>query len=512
MASDSSTQRIDLALGIPVGQLDDGDSVVGRVGEDEVLLLRKGNAFHAISPYCTHYHGELAEGLVVGRTIRCPLHHACFDLATGEALRAPALDPLDCWQVESINGTVRVGERMRMPARYTTSDGEAPESVVIVGGGAAGMAAAVKLRGCGFAGRVTLLSADDFPPCDRPNLSKDYLAGTAPADWIPLRSPDFYTDNTIDLRLGRRVTAIDRPSHTVTTDNGEQLRYGKLLLATGAEPVRLETPGADPQSVHYLRTYADASRLVSRSEKAKRIAIIGASFIGLEVAASLRHRGVEVHVVGREAVPLERVMGADMGRWIQSIHEAQGVTFHLETTVERVEGGVVWLKNGASLGACDLIVLGVGVRPVLTLAEQAGLAVDRGVTVNRYLQTSDPDIFAAGDIARWPDPHTGERLRVEHWVVAQSQGQVAAMNMLGQPQAYERVPFFWSQHYDTTIRYVGHAEGWDRTEIDGSFEEQDVIVRYFRGQQLLAVAALGRELDALYSEADMEKEFAATAR
>jgi NADPH-dependent 2,4-dienoyl-CoA reductase/sulfur reductase-like enzyme len=218
-----------------------------------------------------------------------------------------------------------------------------------------------------------------------------------------------------------------------------------------------------------------------------------------------------VDVVAPDREPLERVMGAEVGRFVRSVHEANGVTFHLGATVGRVDGRTVTLSDGTSVNA-DLMVVGVGVKPSTKLAERAGLTMDRGIAVNEYLETSAPGVFAAGDAARWPDPHTGERIRVEHWVVAERQGQLAARNMLGQRVRYDAVPFFWSQHYDMAINYVGHAEKWDAVEIEGSLEARDCEIAYKRGGRVLAVATIGRDTRSLEAELQMEREMAVNPR
>jgi NADPH-dependent 2,4-dienoyl-CoA reductase/sulfur reductase-like enzyme/nitrite reductase/ring-hydroxylating ferredoxin subunit len=497
----------DFSKGVAASAVADGGLLAGRVGDDEVVLARAGDEWFAVGAHCTHYHGPLADGLVVGDTVRCPWHHACFSLRTGEALRAPALDSVACWRVERHGETVFVREKLPEPRRspaVSSAARQTPSSVIIVGGGAAGLAAAEMLRREGYDGPLTMISADDAPPCDRPNLSKDYLAGQAQDDWIPLRPPEFYTERRIELLLNSRVTSLDPAARTVLLADGSQRAFGSLLIATGADPVRLPIPGADGPQVHYLRSFADSRAIVAKARTAAHAVVVGGSFIGLEVAASLRSRGIAIDVVAPGTAPLERVMGGAVGRFIQSLHEAKGVVFHLGETVNRVEGRTVVLSGGSTLDA-DFVVIGVGVGPVTALAERSGLALDRGIAVNEYLETSAPGIFAAGDVARWPDPHTGNRIRVEHWVVAERQGQVAARNMLGRRERFDAVPFFWSQHYDVAINYVGHAEQWDAAHVDGTLESRDCSVTYSRAGRRLAVATISRDRESLASEAAMER-------
>jgi NADPH-dependent 2,4-dienoyl-CoA reductase/sulfur reductase-like enzyme/nitrite reductase/ring-hydroxylating ferredoxin subunit len=470
-----------------------------------VLLARRGEGLFAIGAHCTHYGGPLAQGLIVGDTVRCPWHHACFSLRTGEALCAPALSPVGCWAVEERDGRVFVGAKRgpQTPKMRPPSTPDTPHRIVIVGGGAAGYAAAEMLRREGYDGSLAMLSAEEAPPVDRPNLSKDYLAGTAPEDWIPLRPHAFYAEAEIDLRLGRTAARIDVAEGSVTLDDGSSLPYDRLLLATGAEPVRLAIPGVGLPHVHTLRSLSDSRAIVEAAASSGRALVLGASFIGLEVAASLRARGIEVHVVAPEARPMERILGAPVGDFLRDLHESHGVTFHLGETAVAIEAGRVRLRGGLKLDA-ELVVVGVGVRPRLALAETAGLALDRGILVDAHLQTSVPRIYAAGDIARWPDPHSGEAIRVEHWVVAQRQGQTAARNMLGQGEVFDAVPFFWSQHYEVPIRYVGHAETWDEMEVDGAIAAKDCAVRYLRDGRVQAVASIGRDIEGLRAEVEME--------
>jgi NADPH-dependent 2,4-dienoyl-CoA reductase/sulfur reductase-like enzyme/nitrite reductase/ring-hydroxylating ferredoxin subunit len=502
-----NSSKPDLKAGFLFDQLPDGGMVLGQVDGEDVVLARRSDELFAVGASCTHYHGPLAEGLMVGETVRCPWHHACFSLRSGEALRAPALDPIACWRVERIGGKAYVREKLsaarKERAPSSAASGNVPTAVVIVGGGAAGLAAAEMLRREGYEGSLTMISADEAAPCDRPNLSKDFLAGTAPEDWIPLRSPDYYKDRRIELLLKSRVTTLNLAKKQVELESGKAYGFDALLLATGAEPVKLQIEGAAAGQLNYLRTLADSRAIIAKASSAKRVAVVGASFIGLEVAASLRTRGVAVEVIAPEAQPLERVMGLEVGQFVRQLHEEHGVVFHMGATVKQIDGRTLTLSKGPAVEA-DFIVLGVGVRPSLTLAEEAGLATERGVVVNQYLETSAPGVFAAGDIARWPDPHSGQRIRVEHWVVAERQGQAAARNILGYREPFNTVPFFWSQHYDVAINYVGHAEKWDAIEVDGSLEARDCAVTYKLSDKTLAVATISRDLESLKAEEEME--------
>ncbi|HEY2927544.1 FAD-dependent oxidoreductase [Piscinibacter sp.] len=495
----------DLAQGIALSTLADGSMQLGHAHGEAVLLARRGDEVFAIGATCTHYGGPLAEGLLVGDTVRCPWHHACFSLRNGEPLRAPALNPVTCFRVERRDGKVFVGEPLRSATPPALKpDPSLPRAVVIVGGGAAGNAAAETLRREGYTGRITMLSSDTSLPCDRPNLSKNYLAGSAPEAWIPLRDSAFYREHDIDLKLGVEVGAIDTKNRQVELADGSRHGYDALLLATGAEPVRLAVPGADLPHVRVLRSWDDSRALIAKLQDTKRAVVVGAGFIGMEVAASLRAREVEVHVVAPEPVPMEKVLGAELGAFLRRLHEQHGVTFHLGTGVAAIDAGSVSLANGETIAA-DLVVVGVGVRPRTALAEQAGLAIDRGVRVDATLQTSVPGIYAAGDVARWPDGPSGQPIRVEHWVVAERQGQTAARNLLGRSERFDAVPFFWTEQYDVSIAYVGHAEAWDRIAIDGQIDARDCTLSYLREGRTLAVVTVHRDLASLRAELEMER-------
>jgi NADPH-dependent 2,4-dienoyl-CoA reductase/sulfur reductase-like enzyme/nitrite reductase/ring-hydroxylating ferredoxin subunit len=491
----------DLAKGVDIGEVPASSPLLGHVQGEAVVVVRSGHEFFAISGTCSHYGGPLAEGLVEHETIRCPWHHACFNLRTGEA-QAPALNSIDCYQIEQRDQRLYVlSKRRSIPATLRSNQ---LERVLIVGGGAAGNSAAETLRHQGYVGKITLLTADDSGPVDRPNLSKDYLAGTAPEEWVPLRPADFYHKEGIDLLLGTRVATIDSRCRRVVTQGGESHAFDALLIATGAEPAKLAVPGSDLPQVHYLRTLKDCQAIIDARSGAETVLVVGASFIGLEVAAALRTRGLNVHVVAPDQRPLERIMGAAIGDFVRALHEEHGVVFHLGNGIERIEPGRVLLTDGVQL-ACDLVVAGIGVRPNLGLAEQSGLTIDRGILVNEYLETSVPGIYAAGDIARWPDPHTGQNIRVEHWVVAQRHGEIVARNMLGQKRRCNIVPYFWSQHYDVAISYVGHAEQWDQADATGSLQDRRYTLALRKGEKTLAVITLGRDLESLRAEVAFER-------
>jgi NADPH-dependent 2,4-dienoyl-CoA reductase/sulfur reductase-like enzyme/nitrite reductase/ring-hydroxylating ferredoxin subunit len=513
MAEEQSKQEgPDLTQGVPLRSIPESGLLLGHVGDEAVVLARSGEEIFAVGATCTHYMGPLGKGIVVGDTIRCPWHHACFSLRTGEAVGPPAFDSISCWPVECRDGTVFVRNRPmdenEKPANRPLP-AEQPQRIVIVGGGAAGFAAAEMLRRRGFGGELTVLSADDAAPYDRPNLSKDYLAGEAPEEWIPLRPPKFYQANRIDLRLSTRADRVDTQARAVLCVDGQRFPFDRLLLATGAEPRKLSIPGSDLPHVFTLRSLDDSRAIIERAKDTRRAVVLGASFIGLEAAAALRARDIEVHVVAPDRRPMEKVLGPEIGDLIRSLHEKHGVVFHLEESATAIDASTVTLKGGGRLDA-DLVVVGIGVSPRTELAERSGLAIDHGVVVDEYLETSVPGIFAAGDIARWPDAHTGGTLRVEHWVVAERLGQTAAFNMLGLRRRHTAVPFFWSKHYDLSIRYVGHAQQWDEIEIDGSIAKRDCIARFRKSGRTLAVATIGRDREALRAEAAMEKEMVPT--
>ncbi|MBA3457839.1 MAG: FAD-dependent oxidoreductase, partial [Deltaproteobacteria bacterium] len=481
--------------GIADSELHEGAPLLGHVDGEAVVVVRDGGRVHAVGASCTHYGGPLAEGSVFGGAIHCPWHHACFDLATGRA-HGPALAAIACFDVALEGGTIRVGrKRVVQPEKQAV-----PKSVVIIGGGAAGVACAEALRAEGHHGSITIINGEGSDPVDRPNLSKDYLAGAAPEEWVTLRSTDALGANDVTM-VDEAATAIDTEGHTVRLAGGRELTWNALLIATGAEPIRLPIEGADLPHVHTLRTLAESRAIAKAAAPGTHVVIIGASFIGLEVAASLRARGANVTVVAPEPVPLAKILGDEVGAFIRKVHEAKGVTFRLGRKPERITPELVILDDNATLPS-TLVVMGVGVRPRLDLATAAGLRIDRGVVADDELRAA-PDVWVAGDIARYP--WNGSAVRIEHWQVAVRHGQAVAASMLGRGGRRD-VPFFWSQHHDVTLGYVGHAEKFDRPEIHGSLEARDAHVVYRDGGVVRAVLTLGRDRLALDVEAAMERD------
>lgn len=483
--------------GVAFASLEDGKPLVGHVEKENVMLVRLGDDVHAIGASCTHYGAPLDEGLIDGDTVRCPWHHACFSLRTGKAIGAPALADTACFETSrDEHGLVKVGKKKAAsPDKKITP----PTSVVVIGGGAAGAACIEMLRKEGYGGKITLITNESPGPVDRPNLSKDYLAGKAEEAWIPLGDKSHWENELkVEFLVGARATAFD--ARQVTLEDGKTVPFGALLLATGSEPTRLEIPGQE--HAHALRTLADADAIIEEAKTKKRAVILGASFIGLEAAASLVQRGVSVHVVAPAKVPLANVLGEALGRHIQKLHEAKGVKFHLETTPKTITKDSVLLANGTKLEA-DFVVMGVGVKPRLELAEKAGLSLDKGVVVDEQFRTSMPNVWAAGDIARFHDTFSGDRVRIEHWQVAERQGEHAARSMLGIAPAYRSVPFFWTAHYDFAVHYMGRAESFDEAKVYGSFEGNNAAVAYRKGGKTLAVATVNRD----YQSLEIEKAF-----
>lgn len=484
-----------------VNELADGQMKQVKAGETELLLVRLGDQFYALGARCTHYGAPLATGALHGERIICPWHHACFNARTGEQLDPPGTDHLPHFPVHLEGDQVLVElpatVASRQPPALTRRNPQDARTCVVVGSGCAGAYAVEALRAQGFQGRVVWVTGSEFPPIDRPNLSKAYLAGEAPETWMPLRDPAFYEAADIEVVQGRSVTALDAAAKTVTLVDGEVLPYDVAVVAPGAQPRRLEVPGAGLAGLFTLRTLEDSRTIRAAAQKARHAVVVGASFIGMEVAQSLRHLGLEVTVVAPEAVPFERTLGVEVGRIMQALHVENGVLFHLGRTVQAFEGRDwvqhVVLDDGSTLKA-DLVVVGIGVQPATDFVQGVPKAPDGSLIVDVCLQAGD-GLFVAGDAARFPDWRTGTPIRIEHWRLAAQHGRLAGTNAAGAHRAYQGVPFFWTRQFGVGLQYLGYVETWDEVRLEGNPSAREFLAFYLRNGQVWAVAGMGRSGD-----------------
>lgn len=488
-------------LGHAATLLEDGGMKEIKIGDQVIVLARRGDEYYAFDAHCTHYGAPLQDGVLSGHKLICPWHHACFDIRTGFRQEPPALDSIATYPVTIEDGQVMI--ELKPEAQPIAEGIKQDKTYIIVGGGAAGEAAAEELRRAGFAGKLILLSASSMLPVDRPNLSKEYLAGEAEADWIPLRDQSWYKDKQIDLHLETRVIDMDAAARKLKTDGGDTFRYDKVLLASGSQPRTLEGMSDDSfENVLTLRQKADADEIIDNVQQDAQIVIIGTSFIGMEVAASLGKRGANVTVVGLEHVPFEGVFGKEVGQFLQRLHQENGIRFQLQSEVEQFdsENGQVThveVADGTRLPA-DVVIIGVGVEPVTEYLTGSGIAVnqdDQSIVVDQYLQTSVPNVYAAGDIARFPANGHGT-MRIEHWRAAQQHGFVAAHNMLDlQDSIHDHVPFFWTSQWGTRLRYVGHSEDWDSIVYRDTVDDGEFIAFYLADNKLQAALGVGYDAE-----------------
>jgi NADPH-dependent 2,4-dienoyl-CoA reductase/sulfur reductase-like enzyme/nitrite reductase/ring-hydroxylating ferredoxin subunit len=470
------------------------------IGDSKILLANVAGTIHALTGTCPHYGAPLAEGTLCGSRVRCPWHQGCFDVTTGDLLQPPPLAGLRRYDVRVEADQIFVSvspdaKPYREPARDGVADPADRRKFVILGAGAAGECAAQSLREAGYRSRLHLISPEVDLPYDRPALSKNYLAGQPLDHPLPLQPPDFYSRLAIE-RVAGRVTSISPKDRAVTFDDGRPaLPYDALLIAPGSVPRRLDAPGADLPNIFTLRSLRDCDRILSAVKPGGRAVMIGTGFIGMEAASALTQRGMRVTVVGRDAVPFQRVLGDPIGQMLQQIHEKNGVKFHLNAHVARFEGDSaavrrVVLQSGDAFDA-DLVILALGVRPntdflhgSVDLNDDGSISVDASMRVIGHT-----NVYAAGDIARFPRPQRNDPIRVEHWRVAQQQGRVAAFNMAGRPTTYDEAPYFWSFQHNVGLDYVGHGEGFDRIYINGdtSPDHPDFLAFYIQLDDVLAV-------------------------
>jgi apoptosis-inducing factor 3 len=484
-------------------ELQDGQKRQVTVGDTDILLIRRADRVYAIGAYCTHNKAPLEEGVLHGDCIVCPWHNAYFDITTGDLHEPPGLDSLDRYPVRIDGDNVLVtipeaapGHRVPDMARFDPDIDS--RTFVILGAGAAGTHAAETLRVAGYQGRIVMITRDDKLPYDRTTISKNYFTGKLKADQILMRSAEFYHQHDIELRLNSPVKNVDIDTKTIVLANDETLTYDALLIATGTQPRHLAVPGGAFPNIFTLRSFADSDRILAAAESAKQAVVIGSSFIGMEVAAGLTQKGIKVTVVSPDSLPFEQTLGTQIGELFYQVHEENGVTFKMGRKVTQIEGEstaqTVILDNGDRI-ATDMIVVGIGVQPVTDFI--TGLELnpkDRSIPVDEYLCAAE-NVYAAGDLARFPDWRTSESMRVEHWRIAAQHGRIAAFNMAGKPTKFRGVPVFWSSQYQFPIRYVGHATEWDEIIIDGSLSDREFIAFYVKDDRVLAAASSQRDTE-----------------
>lgn len=485
-----------------LSELKDGEMKQVSAGGAEILLAKISGECYAVGAHCTHYGAPLVEGVLDGDRLVCPWHHACFDIKTGDLVEPPAFDALARFEVQVEEDQIMVRVPENAPDRQTPpmtkrDDAKDKRLFVILGGGAAGFMAAQTLREDGFSGRVLMITREDRLPYDRPNLSKDYLEGNAEPAWMPLRPDEFFAENDIEILTGTEVTRVDAAAKTITLRDGKNLQFDSLLVATGGTPRKLPFQAATQKNVFLLRSFSDTDAIIAAANKSKKAIVIGASFIGMETACSLKKRGCDVTIIAPDDVPFQKTLGTEIGKLFQQLHERNGVKFKLGAHVESFEGRnsveTVLLEGGERLEA-DLVVVGVGVKPATDFLEGVELHKDGGVIADSYLCIAE-NVYAAGDITHFPDARTGELTRIEHWRTALQQGRTAAHNMAGKPTAFTGVPFFWTVQFDTKLRYVGHAKEWDKTIFHGDVEKEDFLAFYVKDNRILAVAGMNRDRD-----------------
>jgi apoptosis-inducing factor 3 len=504
----------------------DGELREVEVGGKKCLLLNCDGELRAFGARCTHYDGPLAKGLLHHGRLVCPWHQGTFDARTGDLLEPPPLSGLTRFDVRVESGDVYIERPDDAPRQRTMPmAGRTPgdeRTFVVVGGGAAGAAAVEGLRQHGFGGRIVLIVREGRRPYDRPNLSKDYLAGSATADWLPLRPASFYEKHAVEL-LEAEVTSLDATARRLELAGAPAMTPDAVLVCTGGTPRRLGVPGADLPGVFTLRSWSDCDAIIAAAQAAAggadegeaqgtergsgkgadtstgaaRAVVVGASFIGMETAASLRRRGLEVTLVAPDTTPLATQLGPQVGAFLQARHEEHGVRFCLGRTVARFDGGdrlrAVQLDDGSRLTA-DVAVVGVGVEPATTFIANADLNDDRGLDVDEELRVNRHGVWAAGDIACYPEPHTGGRTRIEHWRLAEQLGRAAAASMAGKGAPFAGVPAFWTEQFGLRVASVGVGRDWDDSFAVGDVAAGDFTVFFTRGDKL--VSAVGtRDLD-----------------
>jgi apoptosis-inducing factor 3 len=481
-----------------LGRLDELDSGGMRAIEIQgrkILLVRQGDDVTAIGAECPHAGGPLAEGVLADGKIICPWHKASFCASSGARLDPPAVDDLESYAIEIQDGDIVLRNANALPPAERTAQKDA-RRFVILGAGAAGFSAAQELRNTGFAGAITLISHEDDLPYDRTILSKSYLSGGEGGEKSPLQDKEFFDANNI-VRVKGEISGLDVEEKSILLSDGRKMPYDAALIATGGAATAPDFPGGDLENVFTLRSRSDAARILGKAKGSRRAVVIGASFIGMEAAAALTERGLDVTVIGTESAPFEHQLGAVLGNVYRKIHEEKSVKFRLSAKVDRIEGDkavqAVILQDGEKLPA-DLVVAGLGVKPATGFIQALTRKSDQAIEVDPHLRLAK-DLYAAGDVAVFPVYGKGRLIRVEHWRVAEQQGMIAALNMAGGDACFTAVPYFWTIQYMIRLDYVGHASAKDELVVRGDLGARDFIAYYLQDGVVAAAAGMNRDKD-----------------
>ncbi len=477
-----------------------------KVGDYEVLLANVKGEVYAVENKCSHFHLPLDKGALCEHRLRCPFHHACFDLRTGEQLEAPGMDGIAKFDVAIENGQILVSEEPvdhNGPEKLLATDssdripGGNHYKYVVVGGGAAAAYAVEAIRANDREGSVLMISREDLPPYDRTKVSKNFMQGDDDVSSLPLRDAYFYQKIGVEFRASTQVGRLDLADSKITLAGGEELTYDRVLLATGGAPRKLNVPGSDLAGVHTIREAQDAINTRTRAGEQANVVIIGGSFIGLETAMSLGKQGARITVVTPEAVLFEKVFGEKVGNYVRQLHEDAGVRFELNRKVTEMKGKNgkverVILDNGNDLPA-DLVIVGIGVQPVTDYVAGIAFRDDHSLTVDGQLAVYGDVAWAAGDIATYPDREG--MVRIEHWKVAGQQGRIAGRNMAGKSEPYQMVPYFWTNQQGVNFRYTGHGTDFDDIIFDGTPGEEPFLAFYVKDRHVQACLGVKRDTD-----------------
>ena len=498
-----------------INQINDGEMKAVKVDEkNKILLTKVDNKIFAVGASCTHYGAPLEDGVLFNGKIICPWHHACFSAKNGDLIEPPALNSLPNYSVKIENENIIVMlpeeiESSRTPS-MSKRDNENLNTNVIIGGGAAGNAAAQSMREAGFTGGITIITQENRSPYDRPNLSKDYLAGEAEKEWMPLRPKEFYDEYDINIMYQKKVVGINNERKVVILEKDEEVSFEKLLIATGGVPIKLDVPGANLSNIFYLRSHDNSDEIIEGANNKSKIVIIGSSFIALESASSLKKRlNSDITVISHAEIPFKNILGDEIGKMIQSTHEKNGIKFKLNSTVKKFEGKTkvekIILESGEIIET-DLVIIGIGVKPETSFLRDFKLENDGSILVNKYFEVEE-NMYAAGDMVTFHNSTENSKMRIEHWRTAEQHGRIAGFNMAGRKAEYTSVPFFWTQQDGINLNYVGHATKWDDIITWGNVDSKDFISFYFNDNKLLAAVAMNhdKEMDAIEALMIMEK-------